>query len=94
MVRAFLARWRNLPPGSGPGKMGRRPDDAVTAAAPPRTCTCSPHRTRWLVVQPDVIRDTVEQRFLDTVLRLCLQVAQARTVVQDFGALVHTRQDC
>lgn len=95
-VRAFLGRWRLRPPGSGPGrvKTGRRPHGALTGAAPPRTCTCSPHRTRWLLVRPDLIRDATEHQFIETVLELCPQIAQARTLVQDFSTLVHEREDC
>jgi transposase len=95
MVRSFLGRWRIRPLGLGAGsvKTGRRPHDAPSGAAPPHTCTCSPHRTRWLLVQPDLIRDTTEQQFLETLLHLCPQVGQARTLVQDFGALVHQRHD-
>jgi transposase len=66
--------------------------NAATAAAPLRRYTGTPHRTRWLVVWPDLIRDPTEQQFLDTVLRLCPQVAQARMLVQAFGALLRTRQ--
>lgn len=94
-VRAFLGRWRIRPPGSGPSsvKTGRRPHDATTGAAPPRTCTCSPHRMRWLLVRPDLIRDATEQQFLDTVLHLCPQIAQARTLVQGFSTLIHRRHE-
>jgi transposase len=95
MVRAFLGRWRLRPPGSGlgPARTGRRPHDAATGAAPARTCTCSPHRTRWLLVRPDLIRDATERQFIATVLELCPQIAQARTLVQEFSALIHERAD-
>ena len=92
-VRSFLGRWRIRPPGAGLVTTGRRPHDAASGTAPPRTCTCSPHRMRWLLVRPDLIRDTTEQQVLETLLRLCPQIAQARTLVQDFGALVHQRHD-
>ena len=76
-----------------PSRRDDVPHDATTGAAPPRTCTCSPHRTRWLLVRPDLIRDTNEQQFVETALELCPQIARARTLVQDFAALVHTRQE-
>lgn len=43
-------------------------------------------------MRPDLIRNATEQQFLDTVLQLCPQIAQARTLVQDFSALVHLRE--
>lgn len=87
--------WRLQPPGSaGPGrvKTGRRPHDATSGAAPARTYTGSPHRMRWLLVRPDLIRDATEQQFIATVVELCPQIAQARTLVQDFSALIHERR--
>lgn len=91
MVRAFLGRWRIRPSGSAPShvKTGRRPHDATTGAAPPRTCTCSPHRTRWLLVRPDLIRGAAEHQFIEAMLALCPQIAQARTLVQEFSTLLH-----
>ncbi len=65
----------------------------MIAPAPARAYNCSPHRTRWLLVRPDLIRSTTEQRFLETELQLCPQIAQARTLVQDFASLVHERQE-
>lgn len=94
-VRAFLGRWRIRPPGSsGPVKTGRRPHDATSGAAPARTCACSPRRTRWLLMCPDLMRDATEQQFIETVLGRCPQMAQARTLVQEFSALIHERADC
>lgn len=91
-VRAFLSRWRIRPPGPSPVTTGRRPHDAPTGAAPPRGGAYSPRQVRWLLVQPDLIRDTNEQQFVETILELCPQMALIRSLTQEFAALVRTRQ--
>lgn len=88
-VRQFLARWRHRP--GGWARCGRRPRSAVPTAAPAPACPRSPHRTRWLLLRPDLARDTTEQRYIERVVERCPQIAQARELVLQFLALVRER---
>lgn len=88
-VRQFLARWRHHP--GGQARCGRRPRSAVSTAAPAPACTNSPHRTRWLLLRPDLARDATEQHYVERLVERCPPIAQARDLVLQFISLVRNR---
>src|SRR5258707_8989170 len=62
-----------------PSAAYRRP--AVPTAAPAPACTTAPHRTRWLLLRPDLARDATEHRYIERIMERCPQIAQARELV-------------
>jgi len=86
-VRQDVRAWRTGP--RHPGRR-RRAEDAA-GAPPPRPRRFSPRQTRWLLLRPVEELDADERAYRHALCEQSTTIAQAHTLVADFGRIVRTR---
>jgi transposase len=86
-VRQYVRAWRTGP--RHPGRR-RRAEDAA-GAPPPRPRRFSPRQTRWILLRPVEALDADERAYRHALCKESAMIAQAQTLVEDFGRIVRGR---
>lgn len=79
-VRSWLSRWR-----TGPQKTSRK------TSAPSSPITCTPHQTRWLLLQPEGDWKPEERHYLAVLLEQNPCMALVQTLCLAFKAMIRDR---